>query len=93
MDLLRKYYYVGSMPEAVITFGETGDLNATRDIQQDIINAYRLDFAKHAPTTDIPKLGLLWDSIPRHFAKKNKKFMFSVAQKGAWAREYENALR
>lgn len=93
IDLLRKYYYIGGMPEAVMTFAESGDPDATREIQREIIDSYRLDFAKHAPTTDIPKLGLLWDSIPRHLAKENKKFMFSVAKKGARAREYENALR
>ena len=93
IDLLGKYYYVGGMPEAVKTFAESGDQHATREIQRAIIDSYQLDFAKHAPTTDIPKLGLLWDSIPRHLAKENKKFMFSMARKGARAREYENALR
>ena len=93
IDLLRKYYYVGGMPEAVRTFAESGDAHATRVIHREILDSYQLDFAKHAPATDIPKLGLLWDSIPRHLAKENRKFMFSVVKKGARAREYENALR
>ena len=93
VDLLRKYYFVGGMPEPVQHFVETGDLRATREIHREILDSYVLDFAKHAPSSDIPKLGLIWDSIPRHLAKENKKFMFSVAKKGARAREYENALR
>lgn len=93
VDLLRKYYFVGGMPEAVQHFAETDDILATREIHREIIEAYLLDFAKHAPTSDIPKLGLIWDSIPRHLARENKKFIFSAVKKGARAREYENALR
>ena len=93
VDLLRKYYIVGGMPEPVRHFVDTGDVRATREIHREILDSYVLDFAKHAPPSDIPKLGLIWDSIPRHLAKENKKFMFSVAKKGARAREYENALR
>jgi predicted AAA+ superfamily ATPase len=92
-DLLRKYYFVGGMPEAVRNFVETRDTRVTREIQREVIDSYVLDFAKHAPASDIPKLGLIWDSIPSHLAKENKKFMFSAVKKGARAREYENALR
>lgn len=92
-QLLRSYYFTGGMPEAVKQFSETGDTSTTREIQREILDSYVLDFAKHAPTPDIPKLGIIWDSIPRHLAKENRKFMFSVVKKGARAREYENALR
>ncbi|MGV7224284.1 MAG: ATP-binding protein, partial [Nitrospinales bacterium] len=92
VDLLRKYYFVGGMPEAVNHFAETTNWREVREIQQEIIKSYILDFAKHAPASDIPKLTLLWDSIPKHLAKQNKKFIFSVAKKSARAREYENAL-
>ncbi len=93
VELLRKYYFTGGMPEAVRHFAETGDVRGTREIHREILDSYVLDFAKHAPSSDIPKLGLIWDSIPRHLARENKKFMFSVVKKGARAREYENALR
>lgn len=93
VDLLRKYYFVGGMPEAVGHFAETGDMGATREIHREILNSYALDFAKHAPSSDIPKLGIVWDSIPRHLAKENKKFIFTMVKKGARAREYENAIR
>jgi len=93
IDLLREYHFVGGMPEAVRTFSETRDTGATREVQLEICESFLLDFAKHAPPTDIPKLGLIWDSIPRHLAKENRKFMFSALRKGARARAYENALR
>jgi uncharacterized protein len=92
IDMLRRYYFVGGMPEAVRRFAEKGDGLETREIQKEIIKSYVLDFAKHAPATDIPKLTLVWDSIPKHLARENKKFVFSAVRKGARAREFENAL-
>lgn len=91
--LLSQYYIVGGMPEAVKCFADTKDAGIVRRIQQEIINSYVLDFAKHAPTADIPKLTMIWESIPKHLAKENKKFIFSAVKKGARAREYENALK
>jgi len=93
VNLLRTYYFVGGMPEAVRVYAESGDARITRQIQNEVLDSYLLDFAKHAPATDIPKLGLIWDSIPKHLAKENKKFMFSAVKKGARARGYENALK
>jgi predicted AAA+ superfamily ATPase len=92
IDLLRSYYFVGGMPEAVMHFAESGNVWEIREIQQEIIKSYVLDFAKHAPTADIPKLTQIWDSIPGHLARENKKFIFSAVKKGARGREYENAL-
>ena len=91
--LLRQYLLVGGMPEAVATFVDTGSARTARQVQREILDAYVLDFAKHAPATDIPKLSLIWDSLPRHLGKENRKFMFSTVRKGARSREYENALR
>jgi predicted AAA+ superfamily ATPase len=93
IDLLRQYYFVGGMPEAVNHFAETNNGREVREIQEEIIKSYIMDFAKHAPTFDIPKLTLLWESIPKHLARENKKFIFSAVKKSARAREYENALR
>ena len=93
IDMLRHYYFVGGMPEAVKNFAETGNARVTREIQEEIIKSYVLDFAKHAPVTDIPKLTLIWDSIPKHLARENKKFVFSAVKKGVRAREYENAIK
>jgi predicted AAA+ superfamily ATPase len=90
--LLRIYYCVGGMPEAVAHYAENQDLLGVRIIQEEIINSYVLDYAKHAPTADLPKLTQVWDSIPTQLARENKKFMFSAIRKSARAREYENAI-
>jgi hypothetical protein len=93
IDYLKKYYFVGGMPEAVKHFSLTQDIIEVRDIQNEIINAYQLDFAKHAPKSDIPKLQIIWDSIPAQLGKENKKFIFSALRKSARAREYESAVQ
>jgi predicted AAA+ superfamily ATPase len=80
------------MPEAVEHYADPGNIQEVREIQKEIVKSYILDFAKHAPTPDIPKLSLLWDSIPKHLARENKKFIFSAVKKGARARSYENAV-
>ena len=92
IDLLRRYYLVGGMPEAVKYFNGPGDIQAVRDIQKEIVRSYTLDFAKHAAPPDIPRLSLLWDSIPKHLARENKKFVFSAVKKGARARAFESGL-
>ncbi|HDL07461.1 MAG TPA: ATP-binding protein [Desulfobacteraceae bacterium] len=91
-DLLRKYYYCGGMPEAVFCLAQGGSVQDVRAVHKEILTAYALDFAKHAPTSDIPKLSRVWNSIVPQLAKENKKFMFSAIRKSARARDYENAI-
>jgi predicted AAA+ superfamily ATPase len=93
LEWLKKYFFVGGMPEPVHCFSETGDLPEVRTRQKEIINSYLLDFSKHAPTSDIPKLGLIWNSILAHLSRENKKFIFSAIRKSARAREYENSIQ
>lgn len=92
IDMLRQYYFVGGMPEAVSRYSEKDSGVEVREIQTEIIKSYVFDFAKHAPASDIPKLTLIWESIPKHLARENKKFIFSAVRQGARAREFENAL-
>jgi uncharacterized protein len=92
-DLLRMYYVVGGMPEAVETYVREGVLDRVRAVQRDILNTYLLDFAKHAPKEDIGRLGIIWDSVPTYLSKENRKFIFSALATGARARDYEGALQ
>jgi len=89
---LKEYYYVGGMPEAVLRFVETTNLEAVRGVQKQILNAYEQDFSKHAPNDIVPRIRMLWNSIPAQLAKENKKFIYGVIREGARAREYEMAL-
>lgn len=89
---LKTYYMVGGMPEPLSVWLETKDIGEVEAIQKSIINSYELDFAKHAPVHDIPKLSLIFNSIPDQLAKENGKFIYGLLKKGARARDYENAM-
>ena len=89
---LKEYYFVGGMPEAVKTFAETGDFNAVRKVQSIILNNYGSDFSKHISGINIPKVRMLWDSIPSHLAKEKKKFVYKEIKLGGRASEFEDAM-
>ncbi len=92
IDALKQYYFVGGMPEAVQSFAENKDFNEVRDIQKRILAAYEQDFSKHAPNEIVPKIRMLWNSIPSQLAKENKKFIYGLLREGARAKEYETAI-
>lgn len=92
IDLLKHYYYVGGMPEAVQAFADNRDFNEAREIQQRILTAYEQDFSKHAPNEAVPRIRMLWNSIPAQLAKENKKFIYGLIKEGARAKEYELAM-
>lgn len=91
-ERLRQYYFVGGMPAAVSAFIANGNLAAVRTIQKGILEAYERDFSKHAPAIDVPRIRMVWKSIPAQLAKENKKFIYGVLKEGARAREFELAI-
>ncbi len=92
IDALKHYYFVGGMPEAVQSFAESKDFNEVRAIQKRILAAYEQDFSKHAPNEIVPKIRMLWNSIPSQLARENKKFVYGLVREGGRAREYETAI-
>ena len=91
-DLLKQYYYVGGMPEVVQAFVDNHDFNEVREIQQRILAAYEQDFSKHAHNETVPRIRMLWNSIPAQLAKENRKFIYGLIKEGARAKEYELAM-
>jgi len=91
-ELLKHYYYVGGMPEAVLNYTNSFDFQEVRKIQKQILTAYDLDFSKHSPGTIVPRIRMLWNSVPEQLAKENKKFIYGMIREGARAKEYEFAL-
>lgn len=91
-ERLRQYYFVGGMPAAVSAFIDNGNPAAVRTIQKGILEAYERDFSKHAPAIDVPRIRMVWKSIPAQLAKENKKFIYGVLKEGARAREFELAI-
>lgn len=89
---LKQYYYVGGMPEAVLSFIKDNNFERVRTIQGDILSAYEQDFSKHAPNDIVPRIRMLWNSIPAQLAKENKKFIYGIIRSGARAKDYELAM-
>ena len=92
INLLKYYYYVGGMPEVVSAFSVNMDFKEARSIQENILMAYEQDFSKHAPNETIPRIRMLWNSIPSQLTKENKKFIYGLIKDGARAKEYEMAM-
>lgn len=92
LSLLKKYFFIGGMPEVVLSYVQEKDFQKVRQLQNDILTSYQDDFSKHIPKNEQAKLRMLWDSIPTQLAKENKKFMYGTIQKGARAKEFENAI-
>ena len=93
VGLLRQYYYVGGMPAAVLAHVEQRGLKEVRTIQNQVLQDYRRDFSKHAPAREVPRINLVWDSIPAQLAKENKKYVYGAVKKSARAADFELAIQ
>lgn len=93
VELLRQYYFTGGMPEVVYSYVQTHNLKKVREIQKRILTDYSLDISKHAPKTEIPKINMVWNSLPSQLAKENRKFIFGAVKKGGRAKDFENAIQ
>lgn len=94
IELLRQYYFVGGMPEAVQTFVATQNIFEVRQIQKNLLLAYEQDFSKHISDNQmVQKVRQLWHALPSQLAKENKKFVFSQIKQNARSKDYEIALQ
>ena len=92
IDLLKQYYYVGGMPEVVNAFINHKDYAEVRQLQQTILDSYDRDFSIHAPIAEVPRIRMIWRSVPAQLAKENKKFIYGVVKEGARAKDFELAI-
>ena len=92
VELLRYYYCVGGMPEAVATFVAGRDMHAVREAQRRLLASYEQDFSKYAEPRVVPRIRAVWDSIPSQLAREQRKFVYGLVREGARAREYELAI-
>ena len=92
IDLVKQYYYVGGMPEVVNAFINHKDYAEVRQLQQTILDSYDRDFSKHAPIAEVPRIRMIWRSVPAQLAKENKKFIYGVVKEGARAKDFELAI-
>ena len=92
-ELLKKYYYIGGMPEVVQTYIDTDDFYEVREIQKNLLKYYEEDFSKHAPKEVVPRIMMVWNSIPSQLAKENRKFIYGCMREGARAKDFELAIQ
>ncbi len=93
IEMLRQYYYVGGMPEAVMTFVEKKDYQAVRKVQQSLLKSYAHDFSKHPPKDIVKRMTMLWNTIPAQLAKENKKFVYTAVRPSGRARDFETSIQ
>ena len=93
IERLKHYLFVGGMPEAVSVFAQDGDFEAVRRVQKRILDAYENDFSKHAPIGCVPRIRMVWQSIPSQLAKENRKFLYGLLRDGGRAKEFELAIQ
>ena len=93
IELLRSYYFIGGMPEAVASFVEQNNYSEVREIQIRLLTAYEQDFSKHASSQAIPRIKMVWNSIPAQLARDNRKFVYGSLRKGARAKDFELAIQ
>jgi len=91
--LLKTYYCTGGMPEAVATYLDTRSLPAVRSVQRDILELFRLDFSKHIPPNQLARVWQIWDYIPQHLSRENKRLIWGAVREGARAKDFEVALQ
>ena len=92
-ELLKQYLFIGGMPEVVNSFANMGDYHAARAIQKQILADYERDFSKHAPVNVVPRIRMVWNSLPSQLARENKKFVYGAMRPGARAKDFELAIQ
>jgi predicted AAA+ superfamily ATPase len=72
LDELKKYFFIGGMPECVLSYVKTGSMQQVFDIQTDLINTFRLDFPKYARYSDKQCLNAVVTSTAKLVGQKIK---------------------
>jgi predicted AAA+ superfamily ATPase len=93
LGLLKTYYFVGGMPEAVVRYAETGELGKVRLVQAEILGAYDRDLAKHTTKAEAVKNSRVWSALPAQLGRENKKFRFAAVAGQARARDYMDSVQ
>ncbi len=93
IEHLKNYFFVGGMPECVEAFSLRRDYEEVREIQNSILSQYDGDFGKHVKPEEIPRIRMVWASLPMQLAKENRKFFFGRIKEGARMKDFEIAIQ
>ncbi|MCX6254211.1 MAG: ATP-binding protein [Bacteroidia bacterium] len=72
LNQLKDYFFVGGMPEAVKTFIESKSINRAIEVQGEICNSLKQDFAKYNPHVDKQCLTQVFTSLAKNIGKQTK---------------------
>ena len=92
-ELFREYMVVGGMPEVVDNFVRNKDFSSVYEIQQNILNEYKDDIAKHAKGKEKQLVRMCYDAVPKQLAKELKKFQYSTVEKGQTRRKFGGSIQ
>jgi predicted AAA+ superfamily ATPase len=92
LERLREYAIIGGMPSVVNMYLRTRNFGLVYKEQKRIIASYLSDIAKYLSASEKVKVRNCYLSISAQLEKENKKFQYSIVEKGSNARKYENSL-
>ncbi|HLO90508.1 MAG TPA: ATP-binding protein [Lentimicrobium sp.] len=92
LEMYNKYFIIGGMPAAVVSFIESESFVRVQTIQNNIFNEYIADMAKYADSSTSVKIRACYNSIPSQLAKENAKFQYKVVQRGGTATIFGEAI-
>lgn len=72
LDNTRLYFFIGGMPECVMTYVKTGSIKESFRVQSDLLNTFRQDFSKYAPLADKQCLNLVLTSVAQNVGRQIK---------------------
>ncbi len=78
-EQLKKYFFIGGMPEAIKNYYETHSPKAVRDVHHSIIATYKNDFTKYTKNKELPRIEEVFEALPNNFGKKIKYTEISAA--------------
>jgi len=89
LSLLRQYWVVGGLPEAIARYAESGDFSQVARIQQGIVATYRDDFNKYSHGSQKGRVQLVFDKLP---LMVGRKFKYTQVSRDHRSAELANAL-
>jgi predicted AAA+ superfamily ATPase len=92
IDILRFYLFLGGMPAVIESYVKNKDIQEVRRLQKEIISSYERDFSKYSTRSEAIHISEIWQSIPAHLVRENKKFQYSTIRKNARAASFRSAI-
>lgn len=94
IEMYTQYLYVGGMPAAIKEFNRVNKsiVDFDRTVQTNLINAYIADMSKYTTTSEVMKVQAIYRSIPDQLAGDQRKFKYSLVEKGAKSLTYGSSI-